>query len=347
MRFFAAAYVLTSLSVTESSAPLTKMAWVENVYPSDFNFGISFSKVHSSDLTTGKGTGFMLTLRPKTHIVSPWARIEGDDTLRAFNDKGYFVEFFPSSGRYSLRGGYKAFGGERGDGLIADFPALSQNRRLFALSPLDSLHFNVRALDAKTGAVLEPSVGVMDLGAGVDACFYDLYKSWVPASEQLYVAKNYCSHSTPGRIYSFNPAANSTKALYTLRASDESFCGFTAHPSSTGDLFALVEKHNITAFPDPDCQNLSGTMVALKVIKIDRHGKSSDVYSAPLPSSTIVGGGPMDDAAGIWHLLAGGGVTPVDLAAGKVLRSLAGDVEGDYPVLVGGPGAGEDSTMVV
>lgn len=335
------------MPLVEPRAPLTKIAWVENVYPSDFNFGISYSRVHSTDLATGKGAGFMLTLRPKVHIVSPWVRIEGDETLRAFNDNGYFVEFFPSSGRYSLLGGYKVDKGERGDGLIVDFPALSQNRRLFALSPLDSLHFNVRALDAKTGAVLEPSVGVMALGAGVDACLYELYKSWVPASEQLYVAKNYCSHSTPGRIYSFKPAASSTNILYTLPASDESFCGFTARPSSPGDLFALVEKHNITAFPDPDCQNLSGTMVALKVIKVDMHGKATDVYSAPLPSATIVRGGPMDDAAGIWHLLVGGGVMPVDLATGKAVRSLTGDVEGEYPVLVGGPAAGEDSTMVV
>eukprot|EP00747_Dinoflagellata_sp_TGD_P187104 gnl/TRDRNA2_/TRDRNA2_44592_c0_seq1.p1 gnl/TRDRNA2_/TRDRNA2_44592_c0~~gnl/TRDRNA2_/TRDRNA2_44592_c0_seq1.p1 ORF type:complete len:374 (+),score=43.44 gnl/TRDRNA2_/TRDRNA2_44592_c0_seq1:76-1122(+) len=330
-----------------STAMLTKMVWVENVYPSDFDFRVSYSKVHSSDLTTGESKGYLMSLRPWKHIVSPWVRVEGDEMLRAYNDNGYFVEFSPSTGSYSLSGGYKVES-EKGDGLFADFPAHSKNRRVFATSTIgDSVQYlNVRSIDAHTGATLKASVGIVDLGGTSDQYIVcsGLYKSWTPASEQLYIARNFCGHSQPGRLYSFDTSANRTKTLYTFPTTGESFCAFASRPS-TGELFALVETHNTTAFPDPDCQNLSGTMTALKVIKIGLDGKATDIYSAPLPSSTIVAGGPMDDAAGIWHLLVGGGVKPLDLAAGKVLYNYSADIEGDYPILVGS--ASEESTIVV
>lgn len=331
-----------ALGGTEApEAPLTHMIWVVNAYKNDYN-PLSFSEVHSSDLSNGASEGYLLTLRPGKHIVSPWIQESSEEgTLRAFSDDGYFKTFYPQEGRYSLTGGSKvsadAMGIVRNGFFFTDFPVNATRGRLFAMEVVcDTGRFmNVRALSAKNGEQLARSVGVIDVGDDLYAVCGSTLTSWLPDSETLLVAKNYCSHRKAGQVFSFDVGSNSTTSLFTL-APHQSFCGFTARPSR-GEMYALLEEHNITAFPDPDCQNLSGTVSGFKVVRLSG-AEAHDVYTAgPTGVGNMWSGGPMDDAAGVWHLILAGSVLPINISAGaangKMYTALKGEV-GGTPALV-------------
>ena len=66
---------------------------------------------------------------------------------------------------------------------------------------------------------------------------------------------------------------------------NDSFCG-AAYDATTEAVYALVETHDISQFPDPDCQNLSGTVSKVKVVKMTEAGGYEELADVP-------GGGPL------------------------------------------------------
>ncbi len=381
--------LLLTTAPLAAAAPLTRLLSTFNAYPSEFDLGASFSVLRETNLVSGADSKLALTFRLGSHITTPWIRISSEDaTLRAFDDGDSFLQL-DASGSHPH---YKPFKSSKvgkdaakaaaemtlfvDNAIVADVAEKkSAAERFWAMD----LRFNVHAMSARNGTVVSRGVGRVDTFPN-DVCGV-AYATWLPRdakaaaggagstdqngmpAEMLFLARNRCSHKGPASLWGFDPRANATTLLFTedesasdLTGSSMYFCAVTSRPS-TRQVFALIERHNSTNFPDQDCQNLSGLVDSFEVVELPyRHtGGNGGISSSSTTTSSKGGGivrtvakfpaysgmrsgGPMDDEAGVWHFVNAGKVESVDVSAGAVNGkpkfSFQGDILGDNPVLV-------------
>ena len=138
------------------------------------------------------------------------------------------------------------------------------------------------------------------------------------------LTKNHClqwplKDPTPGAVHYLAPRSKSGDAVcdlgrpsFYLPSTNSSFCGSAVDPSD-GTVYALVETHDISQFPDPDCQNLSGTVEKTKVVSI-KEGIMTEL--ADVPGGGQLSGSPHMFQDGVWLVQRGGGLYAFNTTAG-------------------------------
>eukprot|EP00941_MAST-03F_sp_MAST-3F-sp1_P004685 g4685.t1 len=362
------------------AAPLNRILSVTNVYPDEYDLEASFSVIESANLALKTSTREYLSFRPFVHNVSPFVRIANEKPLRlrCFTDKGYFHEFDPAIGSYNLFHSHKVGKAEAQRAsqnfLWIDHPIVpsadesaSKGERFFAADPLKN--FEVLAYSARNGTVLEENIGRINVEN--QSPLETSYPSWLPRDtdpsatadkdryglplETLFLARNSLSHSQPAEVLAFDIRTNTTSTVWKEKSSDANgtavfFCGLKARPK-TRQLFALVEEHNPKQFPDQDCQNVSGLVERFAILELpwaplpwtkeERMEKARVVWESPDVYMGKRSGGPLDDEAGLWHILNAGEVMSVNVTDASnsnrnLVTTLGGDIEGIFPVLIPG-----------
>jgi hypothetical protein len=363
----APAMLLLALSaplVLASPTPATRILSVVNTYPSEFDLGASFSVVHETDLRKGSEQTLKLTLRLGSHLTTPFVRLATEPTiLRAFTDGGNFLTLDASRSLvhweplHSHKVGKEAASAAAAWTLFADnavVPTVAESaaksERVWAM---DAYH-NIRAISARNGTVLAGGRPIGRVDAGPPDPYGKSYATLLPrapdeAEETLFLAHNAVSHRAPSRLLAFDPLRNTTRVVWS--ESDPAtdglstyFCGLVARPS-TRRLYALMERHNRTNFPDDDCQNLSGLVQGFAVLEMPNGAAGPaaprTVWRSPDTYLGLRSGGPMDDAAGLWHLINAGKVISVNVTADATRGAVSatsglvgGEIDGEWPVLL-------------
>jgi len=307
---------------SQRAAQPTALISMVNEYPGDL-LPLSYSCVHSTSLPQGSDGSLKLTLRIKEHLLHGWIRNTGDTALHAYTDKGNYLSFYPSTGLYGL------------------FPAsasLSSDTRFVFLDAdiADYLYTvnvdnTVRASHPGNGSQAVANVGTFALPVPSAGVYDELSLPTLDAAGgRLFVQSR--SYGEQSAIYEFDVASNTTRVAYRSSAADEAFCGMKY--GGDGSLLVLLEQHNTTAFPDRDCQNLSGTVTRFAVRKVDLStGQVSDIVEL----GTYMGersGGPLDASNDAWYVLNAGTVMVVDVANKRLLNTTSADVEGGSAILV-------------
>ena len=115
-------------------------------------------------------------------------------------------------------------------------------------------------------------------------------------------------HPARGAVHVLAPAASGACGVdrsLPLPTVNDSFCG-AAYDAKTATVYALVETHDISQFPDPDCQNLSGTVVKVKIVAMTATGGYEEL--ADVPGGGALSGSPAMLRGDAWLVQRGGGL---------------------------------------
>ena len=81
-----------------------------------------------------------------------------------------------------------------------------------------------------------------------------------------------------------------------------------AFDAATGHVYALVETHDTSKFPDPDCENLSGLVTSNKVVRVASDGTTEELADVPGGGAMVGSPAMWDAAARTWLVVRGGGI---------------------------------------
>ena len=291
---------LLGAAILTRSASGAKLISAKNAYKSDFGGLVDSSMLkvttvaYGRDALTCASLPLPLTYRVGSHVSSDFARADDGSRVAFFRDDGEAATVDVRAGVYESTApaadpaGTEAVVGSDG----AEF--LTLRRGALARASYGNA--------TETAATCAPPAGA-DPTDGVGSWFGAFGNGVVVLAKNRYAGATIDYLAAPSTTGGTCGTAKPRVAL----GANASFCGM-AFDAATGHVYALVETHDTSKFPDPDCENLSGLVTSNTVVRVASDGTMEELADVP-GGGAMVGSPAMWDAAErTWLVVRGGGL---------------------------------------